>query len=422
MTVVLRTDLNLAQIGPTPDVSVGKNTVITDPEFNTRIVRATDRTVSAGLSLQTADSAQAGLWNLNDTLLLVRNTDAKSYLLQFNPASMQFTVLPLTFTGSLSFSKTAANVLFQLSGTQIVRIVLKQTAGVWELSSSSILADFATILPPGFKPMSTSAFVQSQDDSTFTVGFSAGSQDTGFYICCWQKGHGAKGFRMLNTQTGVISGKWGTTGQIQLTSQDTKVPFTFHEVYGCPNSSFAVISAVGSDTKLIWDIEDLTLDDNEMSGHQAYGFTSCFAGGPGGGQIAQATFLAPEFHKNVVLPQNLPSSVGQNYIGDRHFQFGKIVSTDNSIVWSSGSGVTPPTPFVSAWQDEVTGYDILARIVYRACHTYSSNTSPEFIVVNAIAVPSQTGKFVAFTSDWMKTLGNTPSGHPAGDVFVVEVE
>jgi hypothetical protein len=97
------------------------------------------------------------------------------------------------------------------------------------------------------------------------------------------------------------------------------------------------------------------------------------------------------------------------------------VDNDESVIWSSGSGIIPPAPFVSAWQNEVTGYDTVAKVVYRACHTMSSGLSKEFIVANCIAVPGQTGRYVAFTSDWFQTLGGNNNGQPAGDVFIVAV-
>jgi len=58
--------------------------------------------------------------------------------------------------------------------------------------------------------------------------------------------------------------------------------------------------------------------------------------------------------------------------------------------------------------------------VNRACHTFDSNKSPQFIVLNAIGVPSQSGKFIAFTSDIGQSLGTDPKGVPRGDVFIVK--
>lgn len=430
----LRTDLSLVQLpSTTPNFGglLGKNTVQTDPNFSTKIVRLTDASISKNMSLQTADAAQAGLWNANDTLFLARNTESTSFLFQFDPTTMQGTLLPYSYVNiPVSFSKKNSNVLFTLNGTVVNQLTFKKVSGTFVYQSTTEICDFAKILPTGFKPAWTSAFVQSQDDSTFSVGFSSGVQNTGIYACIWQSGHGTiKGYRMLNTNTGVITGGWGATGTASLSSAKTKFPFTLHEVYGVSNKGYTLLTpGNASDSQLVWNNASNSIIDDAMTGHEAHGNLNIYAGGPGGGQLAVASYATPTTHSMLLPPASLPASLGQKYIGDRHWQFGKISATDESIIWSSGAGVTPPALFVSAWQNEVTGYDTVAKVVYRACHTFSTNKSTQFIVANSIAVPSQTGKFVAFTSDMMGTLGGTDGsttgtiGSTArGDVFIVNV-
>jgi hypothetical protein len=78
--------------------------------------------------------------------------------------------------------------------------------------------------------------------------------------------------------------------------------------------------------------------------------------------------------------------------------------------------------FKSAWENEIIGFDMAAWCVYRACHHCNSGLSQDI----EIAV-SPDGRFVAFTSDMMGTLGSTDGKEPIlgkncrSDVFVVEV-
>ena len=66
---------------------------------------------------------------------------------------------------------------------------------------------------------------------------------------------------------------------------------------------------------------------------------------------------------------------------------------------------------------------------WRFAHTFDSSSSAFFSVANAIGSISQDGRFFAWASDWMGTLGST-SGASActlnsncrGDVFVVELK
>src|SRR5205807_2010513 len=90
-------------------------------------------------------------------------------------------------------------------------------------------------------------------------------------------------------------------------------------------------------------------------------------------------------------------------------------------VWSD-TGSNTPQPFTAAWEGEVFGTDIVSGIVYRASHTFNSFKSKEFIPAEAICVPSQTGNFVAWCSDWggvgtVGPLGST-SGAPTGTIGI----
>lgn len=425
----LRTDLTIVQYpNPLPNFGglLGANTIATDPDFGTKIVRLTDASVSTNRSMQTADAAQAGLWNTNDTLFLARNTESTSFLYQFNPATMQGTLLPFVTHDQVCFSRVNPGILYTLHAGKIIQNLFTFTNGAWSFTSSSTLFDFTTALPVGFVIKSTSVFNVSYDDSTFSVGFSDSTQNTGIYVCAWQR---AKGYRLLNLNTAEVTGQWGTHGKVHLTSTNYKFPMTFHEVYQALNPEFAIVNPFGTaDTSLIWEVDGLNLVDNDAAGHKAYGRLGYYAGGPGGGQLAFGTFLSPTIHTMVVKPQNLPAAVGQHYKEDLHIGFGKVLTGDDSTIWAS-SGGNGAFPFVSAWENEVRGYDPVLGVVYRVCHTFDSNQSKEFIVNNAIAVPSQTGKFVAFTSDCMGDLGSTSGGAKGtlgvdarGDVFIVATE
>jgi len=90
------------------------------------------------------------------------------------------------------------------------------------------------------------------------------------------------------------------------------------------------------------------------------------------------------------------------------------------IIWAATQ--TTATVFKSAWENEIIGFDLTAWCVYRACHHYNSGLTRE---ANVSVSPS--GRFVAFTSDWMGTLGSTDGKKPIlgkncrMDWFVVDV-
>jgi len=79
-----------------PDMGglTGKNTVIVDPDFGTRIVRATDYSMNAsGASFTTASGGNQSLWAVDSTLFLVRNSSGSQLLFSMDPhGSLQTTL------------------------------------------------------------------------------------------------------------------------------------------------------------------------------------------------------------------------------------------------------------------------------------------------------------------------------------------
>ncbi len=236
---------------------------------------------------------------------------------------------------------------------------------------------------------------------------------------------------MLNTVTGKITGNWGDMGTAVITSTNTQVPFTVHEAVTTPNSQYAAIAPATTPTHpgslaLFWDVPTVNLRDSMSSGHSTKGFLHGYFGGPGGGQFLEVSYADPTKTRLIVPANLLPANNNQVYKGDQHSQFGLVDPLDNSTFWVTSSSLV--TPFTSAWANEVRGYNAQTGVVSRACHTFNSGKSLEFIVQCAIGCPSQTGRFVAFTSDMMGSLGSTTGAaignlgvDARGDVFIVAV-
>jgi len=421
----LRTDLDIVQLpNPIPNWGglYGANITQRDPNFGTVIVRLTDANTSNNLSAQTADEAEAGIWNTNDTVIAVRNTMGGSILYSFDPATMQGQKTNLARYGDVRFSGVNPNVFYELSKTQVTQLTLTNNNGVWSTTSVPV-CDFANILPVGFKVNWKGTFGMSQDDSTFTVAFSEGVQETGFHVCVYRVG---AGYRMLDTKAGKISGQWGPVGSVVLTSHNYKFPFLLHEANSSPNPAYATIGAAkGVPDTMLWVLDSLDIFEVMCTGHAARGMKHIYPGGLGGGNVA--CFAYTNVNKSGMTTVIDPKKLPPHYTGDRHFGFGKYDPNDASIIWSSS--LTTANPFGAAWENEVFGYDTVAGVVYRACHTFNSGKSTEFITLNAMACASQTGRFVAFNSDMMGTLGST-TGNPQGtlgvdcrgDVFIVQVQ
>lgn len=428
--MTLRTDLEVVQLPSTPPFSglLGKNTIQADPDFLAPILRLTDASDNHNSSILTADSGNGGLWNADETMLALRTPGGGSLIYQFNPNKMRGQNLGIKLKGKVCFSGSQPSVLYQLIGSVVSKLQFHLTKGVWAFVGSTVVCDFVKILPAGFKIQWTGSFNVSMDDSAFCVGFSEGAQNSAVLCCIYQHGKGVSGFRLLNTHDGTVSGDWGEQGTIRLVSNFAKVPFSMHECSQTPNPAFAYVSAFQASSPLFWHVPTLDLIDAGVSGHAASGFLHHYAGGPGGGQIAEVSYADPTKKRLIVPAADLPASQTppQHYTGDSHFGFGTMDPLDHSAFWATGQ--TLISPFTSALMNEVRGYDAMGGPIYRACHTFNSGKSQEFIAANAMAVPSPRGRFVAFASDMMGTLGSN-TGQAQGtlgvdcraDVFIVKV-
>ena len=125
-----RTDLTILQV-PSPVPVMGPaGSIITDPNFNNKIVRATDENSimlsgkpSAFCTAGVGGSADVNVWNLNSTLLYVQDSGGGGFILSFNPTTLAVKRVFTSFRpiGGCVFSKVNPNVLFNLNGTQFLQ-------------------------------------------------------------------------------------------------------------------------------------------------------------------------------------------------------------------------------------------------------------------------------------------------------------
>lgn len=420
----LRTDLNVAPLpNPIPNWGGlrGQNISRVDPDFGTTITRCTDAGTNANGSLQTADEAMARIWNADETMLAVRTTGGSSILMQVDPVKNTCLQLPYRYGGQVGFSGTAPGVLYQLQKNKITAITFVMRKGQWTYQSTAEVADFAKILPKGFKIKWAGTFGMSHDDSTFVVAYSEGVQQTGFNVCSYRVG---KGYRMLDTHAGVIVGEWGDTGPANLEAPNFAFPFSLHAANMTPNAAYATLGAsAGVSDTMVWDIATLNIREVMTTGHAARGYTHIYPGGMGGGQMAvyPYTDTSKGARGTLLSRDQLPPG----FVGDRHYGFGRIDPNDNSIIWASSlsrNGIQ------TAWEDEVFGYDVAGGVVYRAAHTFNSRKSTQFIVLNAIACPSPLSDLIALTSDAMGSFGSLSGSEKCtlgkncrGDVLIIRI-
>ena len=392
------------------------NSIAVDPNFGTQIVRITDGATFKNRSVETADSGTPNLWNTDSTMLVLRDTNATSLVMAFDPVTMKArlrTEWQYAFaTNAVSFSHVDPQILFVLNSAQPDGPkTLLQTVDFGRRTISNTY-NFANCLPPDYRTNWSGTLSVSNDDTVFTVALSDHGQDLGFYAATYTVGQGC---RLLNTKTGQVTGDWGPMGKISIPDS-----FGLHAMSASRGGDVAILrsgkcwTVPCADGPYFWNISTLDVNTGVDLGHSAKGYTQLITAEHFGQWLSQP-YADPANSRKVIPGQMLPPG----FSGDKHASWNNDDPNDLNPFFSTNSHLWPPE---AAWEDEVIGVDPTSGVVYRFCSTYNSGRSRYFIGKYAVGVVSQDGKFFAFASDALKTLGVDARGHHRVDVFVVRLQ
>jgi hypothetical protein len=441
-----RTDQAIVQVPAPPNVGnlTGLNTVVTDPDFGNRIVRITDANENPSTNFQnrsfmtaSSGSADENIWNVDSTLLIVQDTGARGYPLSFDPSTMQASrmyVRKFPSTNGLILNRTGnwsrvnPNVLYTEDGATIQQYDFSDRVNP---PAPQLVYDFASsanCLPAGFAPTWQSRGGVSADDTVFAMGYSnRGGQGTGVYAVVYKAGSGCS---VLNTSTGQVSGDWGVKGTINRPER-----WTIHNTKISRDGNWLIIAKENclittcSKGPYFWQIGTTNViscgDGGLGSGHWTEGYTHWVNNHntPIGSQ-AMRLFALPSSAINIT--PYLPSS-GMSGLMDQHLSWNNADPLDR-VPFASSTWM-PLSPFTGPWYNEIIGVAADGSgTIWRFAHTFITGRNQNFTITYGIGSISQDGRFFAFSSDWMSTLGSesgakncTTGTNCRGDVFVVEL-
>jgi hypothetical protein len=425
----------------------GANTIVTDPDFGNRIVRATDSTSGCGGTCTTNNSGAAGAqaWNQNSTMFVTGTTNGGALLFGFNPTTMQVTKLSGLPSNNGGFgyiwSWLNPNILYALNRTTIVKFDLTGYAS-GALPAPTTVFDFNSAnclqADPNWNanPVVTwkGQFQSSKDDVNFAAPLSnAGQQGTGFFTVVYTVGSGC---RVLDSKSGTVFGQWGSTGAISIPDRWTVHANAISKsgAYdGVGYNNCLSTSCSGTSNGYFWQIATttVTFPTGCVSGHESFGYDH-WVNNAGCNHYGQDTIRAlanPGLSSNLIT--NFPSAMVTPF--DQHFSWQNVdVAETYPIISSTWTTVFP---FPAAWYNEViatfpTGsLGVPAGTVKRFAHTFITARSQRFITNQAIGQLSPDGRFYVVASDWLGTLGSesgsttcTIGTNCRGDVFVVELK
>jgi hypothetical protein len=442
-----RTDREIAQLPSTPP-SVGNlsgaNTIVTDPQFGNQIVRITDANSNPAKTFKNrtyvttgSGSADDNLWNIDSTLIVLQDTGGNSFPYTFDPGTLQSARMyvssfpatnGLTLNEGGTWSRVNPNLLYTDSGTKIKaydftdRTNPPSPQAVYDFTSSP------NCLPAGFTQTWSTKGGVSGDDTVLAMAYSNnGDQGSGVYAVVYKVGSGCS---VLNSQTGQVSGDWGTTGKISIADR-----WTIHNVKLSKDGNWLIISSTActsstcSDGPYFWQIGTATVnscgDGGSCSGHFTEGYSHWVNNdnSPMSNQVIRS-FSEATMVEN--LTKTFPPGITPPF--DQHQSWNNADPADSvpflSATWST------TTPFPAPWYNEIIAVAADGTgTTWRFAHTFITARSQRFSTKYAIGTVSQDGRFFILSSDWMGTLGSESGSATCtigrdcrGDVFVVELK
>jgi hypothetical protein len=460
-----RSDLNISNnLNPPPDVSAGTNTIVTPSDFKLPIVRVTDSNTFNNKTLSDTLSGSDGdnIFNTDDTYLLVVDNGGWRYPVSFQPSTMhilnsaawQIGTNQVRFGGSGSFSRVKSNTVYAVPGpettitgvtgndTTLYKLTLSGTTSITATGSEVFDFDSCKGMANPYNigyGIWHSTLTVSAGDTRFAQGFSnqKGGQNTGTDVTVYDAPSG----QCYRYDTGTAQ-LCTSTGCVPMNLSDK---FTIHEVYMSLDGDYLRI-AVGNclsecndgstSHPYFWEIGTTNVTHcyssagtANCSGHMIEGYTH-FYNSTNWPQTAKRTF-DDLFSYSIVNPTpDLTPGTDDHYsnnaansddtypfwvtnVQNLHTTFGGAGCDKTANIYE---GCTFPGPLYG----EIFGITQSGGYV-RAAHSYNSGSSSYFNCSNTIGAVSQTGKFFAWSSDWLTTMGKDDDGNPRCDVFIVNL-
>ncbi len=460
-----RSDLiTTSNLNPPPKVPK-KNTIVTPSDFKLPIVRVTDSETFDNATMTETLSGSDGdnIFNTDDTYLLVVDNEGWRYPVAFDPSTMQvqnsaaWTIgtNQVRFGGSGSFSRVNANLVYAVPGssttikgvngndTTLYKITLSGTTSISATGSEVFDFDACKGMPIPYNighGVWHSVLTVSAGDTRFAQGFSnqKGGQGTGTDVTVYDAPSG-QCYRYDTANATLCT----TSGCVPMSLPDE---YTIHDLYmsldgqhlrivfekctsgGCKEGS--------ASNPYFWQIgtTNVTRCYNSAhtancTGHMVEGYSHIY-NSTTWPQTGKRLFSDPLTYSMLNSTPDLTPLTADHYsnnaadpddsypiwvsnVQNVHKQFGGKGCDKSGNIYE---GCTFPGPLYG----EIFGITQGGGYI-RAAHSYNSGSSSYFNCTNTIGAVSQTGKFFAWSSDWLTTLGKDDSGEDRCDVFIVNL-
>jgi len=416
-----------AKVIPSAPALGAANSIINDPTFGSRILRATDANTASGNSLIPEYAGFYRTWNANSTALKLMNGQGISYWLEFNPSTFRVgdgsarpSLHPLSFAWTWEWSAVDPDIIYFLNGNQLAKYN-KVTTLVTNLGG-----------PPNGDTVTMHVAVVGQDSWVCSTA-GAGTQNSYTKIYCLNPNNPSqtKFIDVLNkTINGIVQSdpKWPTSAAGQTIG--------IHALYGSAAGAWLGVGFVhhswGANGEAVLNLSTNTWSlktnaDMYSSGHSSIGGKFVNGSGSingmysGGACLRDPSNLMDATRYTFIMQP--PSTATGWHDGEHSSWFNASTNLHAPVLFSRYNISTPPRPV--PWYGEIiaAATDGSNR-VWRFAHNHNGGLVGSY-TGQSFAQISNDGRWALFSSPWDGTLGPSSGDfdYPTRlDTFIVELK
>lgn len=399
---------------PIPDMGnlTGSGTCLTIPPYTGQVCRCTDVNTDPGNarthSFTVTDTGGANVYQSNSDQTMWRivasGTGSTLVVIFDKTTNKCSTALPNTSVpAGAQWSLNLPNVDYSQQG---MTKIIKRTFNGIQPPSVQTLFDFANCsLMNGLGTVTYNTQINTNDDNIFTMAFGVNgqNQDKAQYVIAYRLDNGVCG--LLNTITGQVQLAGGIPNLVSIGQVSTFYPFTVHSADMIPGGQVAIGAVCDTCPKhgpFIWYPATTKMDliTTLTGGHSTSSVKSYV-------NITNAPRMAIRPYANLTHTSILNTATFNFPTPDAmHISWQNNNGDDTAPICASEmSWPTIPPPITVPLQNEIFCVDPLYGTYIRLTKSFSSGASVDLRVQSAIFANGQLG-YIAFSSDWMGTLGN----------------
>ena len=409
-----------------------------DPTFGTTIVRVTDASLvidanSSGGSYRTPSASPQRAWNANSTRFYVVGTGGNVVPVELNAATSTVTVSPssLRFYGEAAFSAVDSDVIYgQFNDLTHVTV----SAYNFATNSYREVLNTARLLPgtdDGNHFLGGVASGATNGVEYFTVAFGGGGQDTHDHVAWFPVASPSSAY-VVDTVHSTLSKPSGT-GSTNIQSIDPPLDFHLHVVNVDTSGRYVVLGSTSTDITqrgrpplFVWDTatDSFTAVTNEPGGHGVPGF-AVYVNMPDDTDAMQTLLRSLATPNTIAYQLVTPLPQPPDFRVASHANWNN--AQPNALVpivvgmyrYDHNDGPWRP------WDEEILAMrtDGVASHLWRFAHHRSdvsclapvtthycscaTDVDPFWYTPRPNVSPD--GRWVAFTSNWERTLGTDPA-------------